>query len=77
MKREDAARVLDLALECSAKLNGLVAYLQTHLERDEYEKYRLAIGRVMGETLRQLINPVVEEHEDLRPPGLDPPKRRE
>lgn len=76
MKREVASQVLDLALEYSTKLNELVSFLQVHADEEDFRKYRLAIGRVMGETLRQIINPIVEEHEDLRPLGLQKyPKR--
>ena len=60
MKREDAAHVLEIALEYGAKLDALVAYLQPRLDAAEYVTYRRAIGHVMGETLRSLINPVIE-----------------
>jgi hypothetical protein len=76
MEREIAARVLNLALEHSAELNKLVEFLQERASEEDFRKYRLAIGQVMGEMLRHIINPILDEHEDLRPPGLHKyPKR--
>jgi hypothetical protein len=72
MDKETASHALNVAVDCGAKLNDLVRFLQDHSEAEEYKVYRLGIGRVMGELLRQLINPIVEEHEDLRPPQLAP-----
>jgi hypothetical protein len=70
MDKQPASHALNVAVDCGAKLNDLVRFLKDHSETEEFRAYRLGIGRVMGELLRQIINPIVDEHEDLRPPQL-------
>ena len=57
-------------LECSAKLDALVARAQVVCPESEYPGFRLAIGKVMGEMLLEVMNPLYAQHPDLKPAQL-------
>lgn len=70
MTRDVAEHILGIALRQSAELAGQLPYLRQHLEPDEYRHYERSIAEVLANTLIGIINPIVAEHEDLRPPEL-------
>lgn len=43
---------------------------------DEYEKFRRAVGVVMGELFAEVVNPLYYEHPSLEPAELKQPRRR-
>jgi hypothetical protein len=57
-------------LECSAKLHDLVARAQVVCPESEYPQFRLAIGKVMGEMLLEVMYPLYAKHPDLKPVHL-------
>jgi hypothetical protein len=65
-----AQEVSACMLECTAKLNDLIAHAQVVCPDSEYPQFRLAIGRVMGEILLEVMNPLYVEHPELKPDGL-------
>lgn len=71
MTKELAKHMLDVVLRQSAELEELVRLLRDNADSDEFQKYREAIGQVLTDVLLGIINPVIAEHEDLRPPGLE------
>ncbi len=70
MRRDIAARVNDLMLEYSAKLNETVALLRESCSEDEFQVYRKGIGYVMGYMFTEIMTPIYNEHPDLKPPAL-------
>ena len=65
-----AQEVSACMLECGAKLNDLVARAQVVCPESEYPQFRLAIGKVMGEMLLEIMNPLYAQHPDLKPASL-------
>jgi hypothetical protein len=65
-----AKKVSDLMLEYGAKLDALLGELQPHLSEEEFNRYRRATGRVMGEMLLEVMNPLYAAHPELKPPEL-------
>ena len=68
---ETAKQVSDLALEMLARLDRSVALVQDTCSETEFKAYRRAAGRVMGEPVLELMNPLFEAHPSLKPKGLD------
>ena len=71
MRHETAARVVQLMLEFGQRLDEVVAILQQECDTDEFNAYRRGVGRVMGAMLLDVMNPIFEEHPDLKPKDLD------
>jgi hypothetical protein len=73
MKREIAETISKLMLDYGAKLDDSVRLVMESCPEEELRVYRLAVGRIMGEMLLEIMNPLYHEHPDLRPEGLEPP----
>lgn len=69
MIRDDdvAKQVSDLMLDCGAKLDGSVALVRDRCSQDEFQTYRRAVGKVMGEILLEVLNPLYRAHPNLKP----------
>jgi len=71
MKKDVAKRVLDVVFRQSGELDELVRVLRKEADNAEFLIYRQVVGEVLATFLTGIINPLVAEHEDLRPPGLN------
>ena len=58
------------------ELEELIRLAHDNTEPDEYRLFRDAVAEVMTTTLLRIINPVLEEHEDLVPHEDLRPQRR-
>ena len=45
--------------------------VQKKCSLEEFKAYRLATAKVLGEILLEVLNPLYDEHPDLKPAGLD------
>jgi hypothetical protein len=70
MERKTAETVIELMLRHGQELDESVRSLQGVVDAREFERYRKAVGRIMGEMLLEVMNPVFAEHPDLKPPQL-------
>jgi hypothetical protein len=77
MEKAIAKQVLKVVLRQSRELEDLVRLLHDHVEIEEFEAYRSAIAEVLASMLLGIINPVLEEHEDLVPHEDLRPRRRQ
>jgi hypothetical protein len=68
--KEVAARVSQLMLEFGAKLDESVALAKLRCSEAEFKAYRAIVGRLMGEMLLEVMNPLYAEHPDLKPKEL-------
>jgi hypothetical protein len=68
--KEVATRVSLLMLEFGAKLNESVALAKERCSDAEFKAYRTVVGRLMGEMLLEVMNPLYVEHPDLKPKEL-------
>jgi hypothetical protein len=71
MKKDVAIHVSNLMLEYGKKLDDSVALVMQHGTEAEALQYRKAIGKIMGEMLLEIMNPIYEQHPDLKPDELD------
>ncbi|HEX8705203.1 MAG TPA: hypothetical protein VF815_40605 [Myxococcaceae bacterium] len=70
IKKETAVKVLLLAREASAKLNESIKIVQVSEPSESFEHYRAAAGQALGELYFSIIEPILTQHPDLTPPGL-------
>lgn len=54
-----------------AKLDESVDFVMKHCGEEEFRRYKKeAVGRILGIMLLDVMNPLYEEHPDLKPPNL-------
>jgi hypothetical protein len=70
MRKEIALEISSLMLEYGAKLDSSVALVMANGSAEEAQRYRRAVGKIMGEMLIEIMNPIYAEHPDLKPPQL-------
>lgn len=66
-----ARQVSDLMIEFSGRLDRSILTVQKKCPPEEFKAYRLAVAKVLGEMLLEVMNPLYAEHPDLKPTGLD------
>jgi|HubBroStandDraft_5_1064220.scaffolds.fasta_scaffold2847277_1 hypothetical protein len=66
-----AKQISELMQDCTAQLDGSVALVRDKCSAEELHIYRRAVGKVMGEILLEVLNPLYAKHPTLRPPGWD------
>jgi hypothetical protein len=68
--RDVAFEVSNLMLEMGAKLDASVALVEARCTPDELAAYRVAVSRIMGTMLLEIMNPLYARHRDLKPKQL-------
>ncbi|WP_444935805.1 hypothetical protein ACJJIW_16870 [Microbulbifer sp. JMSA004] len=71
MKKEVAGEIVSLMLEFGARLDQSVALVQDNCSKDELVSYRRAVGKLMGNMLLDIMNPIFNEHPELKPDELE------
>ena len=71
VNRVTANAISDLMVEFAARLDKSVLEVQLASPAEEFSRYRAAVARIMGEMLLEIMNPIYDEHPDLRPKELD------
>ena len=71
MKRETAQSVLALMFDYGGKLNDAMLMVRESSDQEEFARYRRAFGNVLESAFEQIINPILEEHPDLKPDQLN------
>jgi hypothetical protein len=66
-----AEQISDLMLEFSARLDRSIIAVQKTWPPEEFRTYRVAVGKIMGEMLLEVMNPLYAQHPSIKPPGLD------
>ena len=69
-----ALEISNRVLEVGNLLNDIVFIAQDNCSPDELPKLKLAVGRVMGDLLIEIMNPLYQAHPDLKPDKLIVPK---
>lgn len=70
MKKEIAYKAVDLVQRHTAELNDFLKLVQAETDTKEFIKYRTVIGKLMGDMLLEILNPICEQHPDLTPQAL-------
>ena len=66
-----AAEISERVLRANEILNEMAQLVRTRGAEDEIGPFFMAIGKVSGELLLSLANPLYKEHPNLKPPGMD------
>jgi len=66
-----ARQISDLMVDFSGRLDASILTVQEQCSPEEFQVYRRAVARVLGEMLLEIMNPLYAEHPSLRPPGLE------
>ncbi|MBK5143866.1 hypothetical protein I2494_09065 [Budviciaceae bacterium BWR-B9] len=67
---EVAESISDLMLKIGKDINESIILVQAECSPDEFSAYKLAAGKVMGEILLEIMNPIYEMHPDIIPDEL-------
>ena len=71
IKDQDIAKqISDLMLEFGAKLDESVNLVHKNCSKKEQYSYRRAVGKVMGNMLTEIMNPLYGSHPRLKPKEL-------
>lgn len=65
-----AAKVSDVMVGIAGQLNESVAFVMKSSPPVESSTYQRAVGRIMGEMLLEILNPLYKQHPALKPPEL-------
>lgn len=65
-----AAEVSQLFLEFGKRIDQSIALVKETAPPEEFSAYRRAAGRVLGEMLLEVMNPLYKKHPGLKPKGL-------
>ena len=71
MKQEVATEIVDLMVEFGDRLNQSVALVQGNCSEDELASYRSVVGKLMRSILLDIMNPILDEHPDLKSDRLE------
>lgn len=66
-----AVEINELMVNYSKDLNKSLLHVQKNCDLHEFETYRLAVGKILGEMLIEVMNPIYSVHPDLKPEGWD------
>lgn len=67
---DTARKVSDLMIDCSARLDASIHWVIANGTPEEISTYKRAIGRIMGDILFEVMNPIYARHPELKPDGL-------
>ncbi|MFZ6748480.1 hypothetical protein [Undibacterium sp. Ren11W] len=70
MNKEIAEKINELMLECSGKFNQSITLVMNNCSDIEFNKYRDAMSEIMTVMLLDVMNPIYEQHPDLKPSEL-------
>lgn len=72
IKNQNIAQEISiLMLKIGRELNSSVLKVRDNCNNDEFQVYRKAVGRIMGMILLDILNPLYDEHPNIKPDELD------
>ena len=69
--RELAKEISDLMLDFSKRIDEEISRVQSQCPNEEFEIFRSAAGKLLGDILLEILNPLYKEHPELKPKELD------
>jgi hypothetical protein len=73
--KQTASEIGNRVLEVNRLLNEAVSIAHARCPTAEFSAFRLAVGQVLGELLLTIVNPLYQEHPDIKPEGLFVPEK--
>ena len=70
MSHAVAKILLETVLRHCAEQDAALASIEAMCSPEEFVRYKLMVGRSMGEMLLEIINPIIAQFPDLKPPGM-------
>jgi len=70
MSRDAAKIVMELVTRNAAERDAVLTEIQSLCTEEEFNEYRLMIGRSIGAMLFEIINPIVAKYPELKPSKL-------
>jgi hypothetical protein len=70
MSREAAKIVMELITRNAAEQDAVLTEIQSLCTEDEFNEYRLMIGKSIGAMLFEIINPIIAKYPELKPAEL-------
>jgi hypothetical protein len=71
MKKETAAEVLQIMVDCGARLDRSVQLVRDSSSDDEFRHYRSIIAKIMADMLIDIMNPIIADHPELKPKEMN------
>jgi len=65
-----AAEINALMLEYGARLDASLHPVKDKGSPEEFFRYRRAVGKILGEMLTEVMNPIYESHPTLMPEAM-------
>ena len=66
-----ARQISDLMIEFQGRLNSSIITVEEKCPSEEVKAYRRAVGKIMGEMLLEVLNPLYAERPSMKPPELE------
>ena len=70
MDRALAEETSLLMIRLSTQLNEQLRRIQSASSDEEFQRYRQGFGRIMGNMLTEVLNPIYAEHPSLKPEAM-------
>ncbi len=70
MSRDAAKIILEAVIKNAGEQDAALIKIQPLCTEDEFNEYRLMIGKSMGAMLFEVINPIVAKYPELKPPQM-------
>jgi trehalose-6-phosphatase len=70
MSRDAAKIVMQLVTRNAAEQDAVLTEIQSLCTEDEFNEYRLMIGKSIGAMLFEIINPIIAKYPELKPSEL-------
>ena len=70
MDKKIAKEINNVMLNLGDQLNNSVQMVMENCSEQEFKNYRGSVGKIMGEMLLEIMNPIYKEHPDLKPKEL-------
>lgn len=67
MEKDVAREINTMMLDYFAKLNASVKLVQQQCNEEEFQRYRKAIAKIMGEMSVEVMMPLYREYPELEP----------
>ena len=71
MKTEAAQQLSDQLNDIVGRLNESIKLVQLNCDEAEFAAYRKVVGRVMGNLILEVINPLYEKNPEVKPENYD------
>jgi hypothetical protein len=68
--KDVAKEINDLMISYGAKLDASIAIVKDKCSDEEFYAYRKVVGKIMGEMLLEIMNPLYMQHPELKPKDL-------